>query len=54
MARIVITEQSAQTRLLLLHGDEGFPHRPFHFASPNERDGDACSRELARLHSDVS
>jgi len=53
MMRIAITERSARTRLRLLHGDGGFPHRPFRFASPDERDG-APFRELVRLHSDVS
>ncbi len=54
MARIAITERSARTRLRLLHGDAGFPHRPFRFASPDERDGDIPIRGLSRLHSDVS
>ncbi len=53
MMRIVIKERSARTRLRLLHGDEGFPHRPFRSGSLDERDG-APFREIVRLHSDVS
>jgi len=54
MMRIVIKERSARTRLRLLHGDAGFPHRPFRFASTDERDGDSPIRGLSRIHSDVS
>ncbi len=53
MMRIVIKERSARTRLRLLHGDEGFPHRPFRTGSLDERDS-APFKELVRLHSDVS
>ncbi len=54
MMRIVITERSARTRLRLQHGDAGFPHRPFRFAAPDERDGDSPIGGLTRIHSDAS